>query len=95
MEEKTDYAPALVTDERHMEQEKFVLEIKHSISCIAIATDVGISPESVLHVLINSFGERKVCAKWIPHEPNDDQRAKRVILATTHLQMKMHSLITF
>jgi len=46
-----------VTDECHMEQEKSVLEIMHSISCIAIATDVGVSPESVLHILTNSLGE--------------------------------------
>jgi AraC-like DNA-binding protein len=50
-------APSLLTDERHMEQEKSVLEITHSISCIAIATDVGVSPESVLHILTNSLGE--------------------------------------
>jgi hypothetical protein len=40
-----------------MEQDKSVLEIMHSISCIAIATDVGISPESVLHILTNSLEE--------------------------------------
>jgi hypothetical protein len=50
-------APTSVTDERHMEQEKSVLEITHSISCIAIATGVRISPESVLHILTNSLGE--------------------------------------
>jgi len=46
-----------VTDEHHMEKEKSVLEIMHSISCIAIATDVRISPESVLLILTNSLGE--------------------------------------
>jgi hypothetical protein len=46
-----------VTDEHHMEKEKSVLDIMHSISCIAIATDVGISPESVLLILTNSLGE--------------------------------------
>jgi len=50
-------APTSVTDEHHMEQEKSVLEIRHSISCVAIATDVRISPESVPHILTNSFRE--------------------------------------
>jgi hypothetical protein len=32
------------------------------------------------------LGKAKVCAKWIPHVLNDDQRAMRVLLATTHLR---------
>jgi hypothetical protein len=32
------------------------------------------------------LGKRKLCAKWIPHVLNDNQRAMRVLLATTHLQ---------
>jgi histone-lysine N-methyltransferase SETMAR len=32
------------------------------------------------------LGEKKICAKWIPHMLNDDQRAMRVLLANTHLQ---------
>jgi hypothetical protein len=47
---------------------------------------VRISPASVYHILTNSLGKRKVCAKWIPHMLNDDQRAMRVLLASTHLQ---------
>jgi hypothetical protein len=43
-------------------------------------------PASVYRILINSFGKRKVCAQWIPHVLNDNQRAMRVLLATTHLQ---------
>jgi hypothetical protein len=47
---------------------------------------VGISPASVYHILTNSLGKRKVCAKWIPHVLNDNQRAMRLLLATTNLQ---------
>jgi hypothetical protein len=39
-----------------------------------------------LHILINGLGKQKVCARWIPHVLNDDQRAVHVLLATTHLQ---------
>jgi hypothetical protein len=46
-----------VTDECHMKKEKSVLEITHSISCTAIAKDVRISPESVLHIPTNSLEE--------------------------------------
>jgi hypothetical protein len=53
----SNIAPTSVTDGHHMEIEKSVLEIMHSILCIAIATDVKISPESVLLILTNSLGE--------------------------------------
>jgi len=39
-----------------------------------------------LHILTNSLGKRKVCAKWIPHVLNSEQRAMRVLLASAHLQ---------
>jgi hypothetical protein len=43
-------------------------------------------PASIYHILTNSLGKRTVCAKWIPHVLNDDQRAMCVPLANTHLQ---------
>jgi transposase len=79
-------APTMATDELHVNQVKFVLEGTRSTSCTAIATEVRISPASVYHILTNSLGNRKVCAKWIPHVLNDDQRAMHVLLANTHLQ---------
>ena len=69
-----------------MEWVKSVPESTSSTSCMAIATEVGISQANVYRVLINSLGKRKVCAKWIPHVRNDDQSAKLVFLAITHLQ---------
>jgi len=68
-----------------MEQVKPVLECIQSISCMAIATEVRISPASVYHILTNSLGKRKVCAKWISHMFHNDKRAVHVLLATTHL----------
>jgi transposase len=79
-------APTTATNELHVNQVKFVLEGTRSISCTAIATEVGISPASVYRILTNSLGKREVCAKWIPHGLNDDQRAMRVLLTNTHLQ---------
>jgi hypothetical protein len=76
----------MATDERHVKQMKSVLEGMHSISCMAIAIEVRISPASVYHIFTNSLGKRKVCAKRIPHMLNDDQRAMCVLLADTHLQ---------
>jgi hypothetical protein len=63
-------APTTMRDERHVKQVKSVLESVHNISCMAIATEVRISPASVYHILTNSLGKRKVCAKWIPHVLN-------------------------
>jgi len=87
--EETDDAPhggtpTSVTDEFHMEHVKPVREHMHSISCMGIAIEDEISPASVYFIFSNSLGKRKVCAKWIPHVLNNDQRAMHVI-ATTHL----------
>jgi len=79
-------ASTLAMDECHVEQVKSVLECTYSISCMAVATEVRISPGSVCLILINGLRKQKVCAKWIPHVLNDGQRAVRVLLATTHLQ---------
>ena len=77
--------PTSVTDECHMEQVKFVLEHMHCISCMAISMEVRISPASVYHIPTSSLEKQKVCAKWIPHILNNDQRAMHVLLAATHL----------
>jgi hypothetical protein len=74
------------TDECHVEQVKSVLEHMHSISCTAVATEVGISSASVYHFLINSLGKRNVCGQCIQLVLNADQRAMRVHLSTIHLQ---------
>ena len=73
-------------DECHVEQVKSVRKHMHSISCTAVAAEVGISPASVYPFLINSLGKQKVCGHCIPHVLNPDQRAMRVHLSTTHLQ---------
>jgi hypothetical protein len=99
--EQTDDAPlsGASTDERHVKQVKSVLERTRSSSCTAIATEVGISPASVYHILTNGLGKRKVCAQWILLVLNDDQRAMRVLLVTPTCsigEMKaMHSSIAF
>jgi hypothetical protein len=46
---------------------KFVIERVGNISRKATATEVGISPASVYHILNNSLGKGKICTKWIPH----------------------------
>jgi hypothetical protein len=69
-----------------VEQVKFVLEHMHSISCTAVAAEVGISPASVYPFLINSLGKQKVCGQCIPHVLNPDQRVMRVHISTTHWQ---------
>jgi len=53
---------------------------------MAVATEVGISPASMYHILTDSLGKQRVCTEWIPHVLNDDQRAMRIFLVTTHVQ---------
>jgi len=44
-------------DECHIVQMKSVLEYTHSISCTAVATEVGISPASVYCIFTKSLGK--------------------------------------
>jgi hypothetical protein len=55
-----------VTDERHLEQVKSVLDRISSVSFTAVATEVAISPTSVYCILTKSLGKQKVSIKWIP-----------------------------
>jgi hypothetical protein len=71
-----------VTDERHVEQVQSVIKSTHSISCMAIATEVRISPATVYRILTSSLGKQKVCPQWIPHMLNDDPRAMSVLVTT-------------
>lgn len=80
-------ASTSVMDECHVEQMKSVLECTHSISCIAITTDVRISPAVVYCNFPNSLGKQKVCVEWILNVFSDDQQAVFVVLAATHLQL--------
>jgi hypothetical protein len=61
MKQKRDYGSLQhspnIDDECHMEREKSILEITHSISHTATAIDVRISPEIVLHIPTNSLGK--------------------------------------
>ena len=57
-----DAAPTSATDERPMKKVKSVLQRTRSISCTAIAKEVGIPPASVYRILTNSLGKRKVCS---------------------------------
>jgi len=68
----------------HTHQMKSVLEHKYSISCMAVAAEVGISTASFFYILTGSLGRRKVCARWIPHVLDDNQTAM-CVLAATHL----------
>lgn len=68
-----------------MEQVRSAFELMHYISHTAVATEVGTSPASVYRTLTNTLGKWKVCAQWIPHVLNIDQRVMRVLLVTTYL----------
>jgi len=49
-------APSSATDERHVEQVTSVLERTRSISCTAIATEVGILTTNVYRIVTDSMG---------------------------------------
>jgi len=52
-------APPSTTDERHMEQMKSPFELTRSIYCIAVASEVSLTPACVYPILTNSLEGRK------------------------------------
>jgi hypothetical protein len=53
--------------ESHMEQVKSVLEYVYSISCMAVATEVWISPASVYHILPTAWVNQGLCKVDLTH----------------------------
>ena len=53
----SQFSPNIGDGKSHMEQVISALESTRSISCTAIATEVGTFPESVYCILTNSLGK--------------------------------------
>jgi len=71
---------------RDVEHVGAVPEEDSSITWTAIAADMGISTVSVFSILLKQVGRRKVCSKWIPCIPNEDQQATCVMLVNVYFQ---------
>jgi len=77
-------APTSGMDESHMEQGKSDLNICTVFHAWQLLQKSE-SLQPVFTISCQQPGETRVCAKWIWHVFNNDQRTKCVLLATTHL----------
>jgi [histone H3]-lysine36 N-dimethyltransferase SETMAR len=60
-----------------------------------ISETMEISTERVFHILKEDLGFRKLCARWVPHSLNFDQKELRSKLCTQHLALFQHNKTDF
>jgi hypothetical protein len=92
-------APALATDEHHMEQVNLSLKV-HAVFHAQPLPQKSKSLQVFTVSSPTAWGNGEVFAKWIPHVLNDDQKVMGVFFLPPPIssigQMKaMRSLITF
>ena len=63
--------------------------------CDQIAYTLGISHASVHKILTENLGKRKVAAKFVPHDLNNQQKLNRVNVATSLLLRFYHEGMEF
>jgi DNA-binding Lrp family transcriptional regulator len=54
-----------------------LLEEDRRKSCAEIAHEVNMSAASVFRIVTQTLQKRKVAAKWVPHQLNEEQKAAR------------------
>ena len=70
--------PVEVTTEDKVAAVRAMVEEDARVTVAQLAGITGISAGSVVTILHEKLGLSKVCARWIPHRLNEDQKAARV-----------------
>lgn len=73
--------PKSSRDESHKEKLAVLLEESRSWTTRELSHQLDISKDSVHKMLVEDFGMRKVCAKWVPHQLTPEQREVRTLIA--------------
>lgn len=74
--------PKTSTDERNVKRVADALEQDRRATCEELSEVTGISPASVYRILTNDLKKRKISARWVPHNLVDEQKQKRLHIAT-------------
>ena len=74
--------PKTSTDEKSVKLVADSLAEDRRATCKEISQATGISPTSVFRILTKDLQKRKICARWVPHCLTDDQKQKRLEIAT-------------
>lgn len=77
--------PASTTSEQMINAIHDMVMKNHRLTLIQISEAMDISTERVFHILKEELGFRKLCARWVPHLLNSEQKQLRVKLSEKHL----------
>lgn len=83
---KTATTPEFVAQVKEMVQQDRRVKVRE------IGEAIGISSERVLHILKEQLGMRKMCARWVPHLLNDQQKERREELSRSNLESPTHRI---
>lgn len=79
--------PKSVTTEEMIDTIHDMVMNDRKLTLSEISETMNISTERVLHILKDVLGLRKLCARWVPHFLNCDQKRLRVNLSKEHLEL--------
>ena len=74
--------PVSVLTEKNVATVKTLIEEDACYTMQEIEELSGIHSSSVLKILRERLGQRKICARWVPHLPTDEQKQSQVRLAS-------------
>jgi len=74
--------PSTSHTDPNVQKVRDVLNADRRLSIRAIAEDVGIDKMTVHDIIKNSLGMRKICAKLVPKLLTDEQKGRRVAVAS-------------
>lgn len=72
--------PTAVNDDNTSQIEQ-LLESDRRWTCEELSQELSICPQSVLTILTQKLGMRKICARWVPHALSSEQKENRVRIA--------------
>jgi transposase len=72
-----NWRPVTATDDQSVVNVSTLLEKDRRTSCEEIAHEANMSTASVFKIVTQTLQKRKVVAKWVPHQLNEEQKATR------------------
>lgn len=73
--------PSTAVTEDNCSEIESLLETDRRWTCEELSQELSISPQSVLTILTDNLGLKKICARWVPHALSQEQKDNRVRIA--------------
>ncbi|XP_046686723.1 protein GVQW3-like [Homalodisca vitripennis] len=74
--------PSTSHTDTNVQKVRDVLNSDRRLSIVAIADEIGIDKMTVQNIIKNDLGMRKICAKLVPKHLTDEQKNRRVAVAS-------------